>query len=99
VTTNMPGCTDVVRDGWSGLLVPPSNPRLLAARILDMLDDRRTARVMGVRAGRVVRQEFGLQLTVTRYAEAYATLMSARSPSQAAYHGPVSEISSQEARL
>ncbi|MEO8317453.1 MAG: glycosyltransferase [Bradyrhizobium sp.] len=99
VTTNMPGCSDVVRDGWSGFLVPPGNPRLLAARILDMLDDRKTARVMGIRARRIVRQEFGLQLTVTRYAEAYTTLMSQRSPSPAARHRPVNVISSREARL
>ena len=30
VTTTMPGCTDVIRDGWNGFLVPPRDPRLLA---------------------------------------------------------------------
>jgi glycosyltransferase involved in cell wall biosynthesis len=98
VTTNMPGCSDVVRDGWSGFLVPPGKPHLLAARILDMLRERRTARVMGVRAGRLVRREFGLQLTVSRYVDAYATLASARSPSQTSRHGTIGGISSQEAR-
>src|SRR5262249_51657015 len=34
VATSMPGCTDVVRDGWSGFLVPPRAPRVLAAKIL-----------------------------------------------------------------
>lgn len=75
VTTKMPGCSDVVRDAWSGFLVPPRNPRILAARILDMLREREAARVMATRAGQRVRKDFGLQITVTRYAEAYATLM------------------------
>ncbi|MEW6642043.1 MAG: glycosyltransferase family 4 protein [Pseudomonadota bacterium] len=80
VTTRMPGCSDVVRDGWSGVLVPPRQPPLLAARILEMLRDRDAARAMGVRAGQWVRQEFGLTLTVDRYVQAYTALMAPSTP-------------------
>jgi glycosyltransferase involved in cell wall biosynthesis len=73
VTTTMPGCTDVVRDRWSGLLVPPRDPHLLAARIVEMLRERETAHAMAARAGRLVRNEFGLELTADRYAEAYVS--------------------------
>src|SRR5207249_2148981 len=31
VTTDTPGCKEIVRDGWNGLLVPPQDPRRLAA--------------------------------------------------------------------
>lgn len=75
VTTTMPGCTDVVMDRWSGFLVPPRDPRALAARILEMLRGREVARVMAARAGQLVRREFGLQLTADRYAEAYVAAM------------------------
>ena len=75
VTTRMPGCVDVVRDGWNGYLVPPCAPRILAARILDLLRDRETARIMGTRAAALVRREFGLGLTVARYAALYGELM------------------------
>jgi glycosyltransferase involved in cell wall biosynthesis len=75
VTTRMPGCVDVVRDGWNGYLVPPRAPRILAARILDLLRDRETARIMGARAAALVRREFGLGLTVARYAALYGELM------------------------
>jgi glycosyltransferase involved in cell wall biosynthesis len=75
VATNMPGCNDVVRDGWSGLLVPPHSPRLLATKIIDLLDDRSTARAMGGRAAELVRQEFNLDLTVARYIAAYNELL------------------------
>jgi glycosyltransferase involved in cell wall biosynthesis len=78
VTTRMPGCTDVVRDGWNGFLVPPRAPRDLAARIIDLLRDRAGGQAMGRRAAKLVRQEFGLALTVTRYAELYAELLNRR---------------------
>jgi glycosyltransferase involved in cell wall biosynthesis len=71
VTTRMPGCSDVIRDGWNGFLVQPHAPRLLAERILDLLRDRETAETMGARAARLVRKEFNLEITVTRYAALY----------------------------
>lgn len=75
VTTRMPGCTDVIRDGWNGFLVPPHAPRLLANRILDLLSDRKTASAMGARAAAFVRQEFNLDVTVARYAAVYEQLL------------------------
>jgi glycosyltransferase involved in cell wall biosynthesis len=75
VTTRMPGCTDIVRDGWSGLLVPPHSPRLLASRIIELLDDRNAAAAMSARASNTVRQEFGLDLTTARYVAAYNELL------------------------
>jgi glycosyltransferase involved in cell wall biosynthesis len=71
VTTRMPGCSDVIRDGWNGFLVQPHAPRLLAERILDLLRDRETAETMGARAAKLVRKEFNLEITVTRYAALY----------------------------
>ena len=75
VTTKMPGCTDVICDGWNGFLVPPRNPRRLAERILDLLSDRATAAAMGARAAELVRKEFNLEVTVARYAAVYEDLV------------------------
>jgi glycosyltransferase involved in cell wall biosynthesis len=75
VTTMMPGCTDVICDGWNGFLVPPREPRLLAERILELLGDRATAAVMGARAAQLVKNEFNLEITVERYAAVYENLM------------------------
>lgn len=90
VATNMPGCNDVVRDGRSGFLVPPHSPRLLATKIIDLLDDRSAARAMGARAAELVRQEFNLDLTVARYIAAYNALLAdpLRSKLQPARKGP-----------
>ena len=81
VTTKMPGCTDVICDGWNGFLVPPRDPRLLAERILDLLRDRGTAAAMGARAAELVRREFNLEITVARYAAVYENLVSRSSRS------------------
>ncbi len=75
VATDMPGCDDVVQDGWSGRLVPPHAPRELAAAIVAMLSDRAGARAMGARAAETVRSQFGLTLTVARYREVYRRLL------------------------
>jgi hypothetical protein len=65
-----------------------------------MLREREAARVMGVRAGHLVRKEFDLQITVARYADAYTALMneSARNHPRKVHDGTSTEIPLQEAR-
>jgi glycosyltransferase involved in cell wall biosynthesis len=75
VTTDMPGCGDVVRDGSSGLLVPPRDPTRLAQGILASLNDRDRARGMAERAVQIVVDEFGLRRNVAMYASAYRELL------------------------
>jgi glycosyltransferase involved in cell wall biosynthesis len=75
VTTRMPGCSDVVTDGWNGHLVPPRDPQRFATRILDLLHDRRTAAAMGQRSIPLVRREFSLDIVVDRYACLYRRVM------------------------
>ena len=77
VATRMPGCSDVVEDGKSGFLVPPRSPRLLAGRIIELLRKRDAAAAMSGRAAHRVRQEFGLDLTVERYAKVYDDVLNA----------------------
>jgi glycosyltransferase involved in cell wall biosynthesis len=75
VTTNLPGCRDVVRDGSTGLVVRPRAPKALAGRILDLLRDRATARAMGAHAKELVMQEFSLERVAARHAALYAELV------------------------
>ena len=75
VTTRMPGCRDVIRDGWNGYLVAPHSPQQLAGRILDLLRDRQTAIAMGARAATLVKSEFSLEVIVERYASLYEELI------------------------
>jgi glycosyltransferase involved in cell wall biosynthesis len=78
VTTRMPGCCDIVRDGWSGSLVPPRAPRSLAEKIIDLLQYRKTAQSMAGRARALVRQEFNLGITVDRYVALYQEVVQSR---------------------
>ena len=76
VTTRMPGCSDVVEDGLTGLLVPQRSPKMLANGIVRLLQDRATASTMGQRARKRVIRDFSLELTLHRYSEAYRELLS-----------------------
>jgi glycosyltransferase involved in cell wall biosynthesis len=75
----MPGCCEVIRDGWSGFLVPPHAPDRLAARIIDMLQDRKTAKLMAGRAAELVAQKFSLRKIVARHVALYAELLARNS--------------------
>ena len=76
----MPGCKDVVTDGWNGYLVPPRDPARLAARIIDLLNDGDAAREMGRRSIALVRRDFELDHVVGQYAELYHQIARARLP-------------------
>jgi glycosyltransferase involved in cell wall biosynthesis len=76
VATRMPGCDDVVAEGWNGYMVPPRDPRALAAAILDLLRDPARARTMGRRSTELVRREFDLNVVADRYADLYMRLLS-----------------------
>ena len=79
VSTSMPGCCEVIRDGWSGFLVPPHDPDRLAAGIYDLLRDRETAGTMAGRAKELVAQKFSLRMIVTRHVALYAELLARNS--------------------
>jgi len=79
VSTSMPGCCEVIRDGWSGFLVPPHAPDRLAARIIDLLRDRMTAGIMAGRAEELVAQKFSLRMIVARHVALYAELLARNS--------------------
>lgn len=74
VASRMPGCDDVVVDNRNGHLVPPRDPRALAAAILDLLRDPAQAKTMGQRSINMVRHEFDLNVVADRYAELYRQL-------------------------
>jgi glycosyltransferase involved in cell wall biosynthesis len=88
IATNMPGCGEVVRDGWSGRLVRPSAPRELAAAIIELLSDRAAGRAMGARAAQIVRDQFGLALTAERYRAVYRRFLGERAHEKRSFQQP-----------
>ncbi|RUX21293.1 MULTISPECIES: glycosyltransferase family 4 protein [unclassified Mesorhizobium] len=79
VASRMPGCTDVVQDGWNGHLVAPRDPDALANRIVDLLADRQRAVNMGSRSVDLVKERFALSGVVDQYSDLYRDVLAARS--------------------
>lgn len=71
VTSDAPGCRDVVEDGYNGLLVPPQNASALAVAIQRLLEDPALRRKMGHNARQRVEQRFSDAHIIARTLEVY----------------------------
>jgi glycosyltransferase involved in cell wall biosynthesis len=74
VATAVGGNPDVVRDGATGLLVPPRQPRALAAALAELLVEPARAAALGTAARCWVRQEASLERMLRRYEALYLGL-------------------------
>jgi len=75
VTTDSPGCRDVVRGGENGLLVPPQDAVALADAIRRLVEDPQLRNRMGS-AGRVrAEREFGIEAVVRAHLDLYGELV------------------------
>ncbi|MBZ9673826.1 glycosyltransferase family 4 protein [Mesorhizobium sp. ES1-3] len=75
VASRMPGCNDVIEDGWNGYLVPPRDVNALASRIIDILSDPDRGRLMGSRSVDFVRERFALAGVVDQYCDLYENVL------------------------
>jgi glycosyltransferase involved in cell wall biosynthesis len=76
VATRVGGSDELVVDGGTGFLVPPSNPRAIADAVKKLLNDAPLRTAFG-RAGRErMEREFSLSRMVTNYEHFYAEVWS-----------------------
>ncbi|SFI52223.1 glycosyltransferase [Albimonas pacifica] len=78
VSTAMPGCREVISDGWNGRLTPPGDPEALAEAVLEVLDDPDGGRAMAANAALQARTVFSLDAIADRHAALYAELLGER---------------------
>ena len=78
VTTDKPGCTEVIRDGWNGYVTPARDPSAMANRILDLLNDRAAGARMGARGPDLIKSTFSLDEIVNQHAALYERLLRMR---------------------
>jgi glycosyltransferase involved in cell wall biosynthesis len=71
VTTDVPGCREVITDGVNGHLIPPRDVPTLVAAIRTLLRDPGHRRRLGVRHGKVVRETFDLPIVAGQYLDLY----------------------------
>ena len=75
VATRIGGIPEVVEDGRTGLLVPPEDPRALAAALAAVLRDGAAARERAARARRLVEERFSHRASVGRLLALYEELL------------------------
>lgn len=75
VTTDVPGCRDVVRDGDNGLLVPARNPAALAAALARLLGSPGERARMGARSRVRAATEFSERRVIDETLAIYRSLV------------------------
>ncbi|MBS0579574.1 MAG: glycosyltransferase family 4 protein [Proteobacteria bacterium] len=74
ITSDTPGCRDVVPEGRNGLLVPPRDARRLASAMRQLLDDVRLRSTMGAESRRLAEARFGVEQVVQAHLGIYRDL-------------------------
>ena len=71
VTTDVPGCREVVIDNENGYLVPPRNSEAIASAIEKLLNDKTLRKEMGIKGRALVKQEFDIKKIVEQTISLY----------------------------
>lgn len=75
VTTDVPGCREVVRHGDNGLLVPVRDPIALAHALQQLIENSELRRRMGVRGRQIAELEFRVEKVVEETLSIYRQLL------------------------
>jgi glycosyltransferase involved in cell wall biosynthesis len=75
VATNTGGIPDLVRDGDTGWLVPPGNPKALARAMREALDNPKEARRRAVEGSKLARNLIDLEKTGQEVASTYDKIL------------------------
>ena len=75
VATDVGGTTEALKDGYSGLVIPPAKPAAMAAAIDQLLSNPPLARELGASARRTIADRFSLDRMVAATAEVYEDLL------------------------
>jgi glycosyltransferase involved in cell wall biosynthesis len=75
VTTDTPGCREIVQDGVNGILVPAREPEAVAQAIGRLLDDRELRLQMGRRGRAIAEKEYAVGRVVQQTLAVYQRLL------------------------
>lgn len=75
VATSVGGVPEIVKDGQTGLLVPPHDSSALARAIKTLLDDTKRAEEMGMAGKEKVGQMFDQKIIIKKYTDVYDSMM------------------------
>jgi glycosyltransferase involved in cell wall biosynthesis len=80
VATTVGGNSETVVDQVTGFLVPTENPEILAARLIELLENPDLRKRMGTASRKRVLEHFTAEKTASRVAAAYRDLLARKSP-------------------
>lgn len=80
VTTNTPGCREIVRDGVNGLLVPPNDIAALTQAVQHLIDNPAARLKMGAAGRQIVLEGFTLRQVINETLSLYNSLLDSESP-------------------
>jgi glycosyltransferase involved in cell wall biosynthesis len=75
ITSDVPGCREVVQNAVNGLLVPVRDAGALAKALLDLLQSPNRRSEMGIRSRAIAEKEFSKELIISQTFEVYKSCM------------------------
>ena len=75
VTTNVPGCRDVIINGSTGILVPAKNSKRLAEAIIKLCSNKKKLQIMGIKARKHAELYFDVNDVVNKHLSIYKSLL------------------------
>lgn len=75
ITTDMPGCKDVVKHNWNGLLVPTRDSEALADSIKKLINNPELRKSMGEKNPKFIKENFDLSIVANAYDKIYQNLL------------------------
>ncbi|MBI3038292.1 glycosyltransferase family 4 protein [bacterium] len=75
VTTNVPGCREVVQNGENGLIVPPKDSKTLAEALKKLVEDSELRRKMGAKSREIAVAKFSIEKVVRETISVYKELL------------------------
>ena len=74
VTTDVPGCRDAIKNGLTGLLVPPRNVKCLSDAISILIDDTARRKAMGIYGRERAEKLFDVRQVISTHIGIYKEL-------------------------
>ncbi len=74
IASNIGGPTEIIQNQKTGLLVPPAQPKILATKILELLDNETKMKNMGTNARKTAIEKYSWEKISEKYHSLYKTL-------------------------
>jgi len=75
VTTDVPGCREVVKHGVNGLLVPPRDPKVLATALRQLIESKPLRLRMGVESRKLAERCLSNEVVVQKTLDVYERML------------------------